>query len=135
LSGLSITSPFVSLLGVEIAAQGDSYACIRLAVASSHAGTDGRAHGGVLTALLDTACALALWGARKEEARERAHASIEMSASFLSDVAVGDVIVAEGRVLRLGRQVAFAESEARRASDGQIVGRAAVTFAIQEPRP
>lgn len=135
MSGLSITSPFVSSLGVEIAALDEGYARLRLAVASRHAGADGTAHGGVLTALLDTACALALWGARGEDAGKRPHASIEMSAAFLGDAAVGDVIVTEGRILKLGRQVAFAESEARRGSDGEVVARAAVTFAIQEPRP
>jgi acyl-coenzyme A thioesterase PaaI-like protein len=42
------------------------------------------------------------------------------------------MIEAEGRVIRLGRQVAFAEAHAR-TTDGKLVGHATTSLAVMRP--
>jgi uncharacterized protein (TIGR00369 family) len=120
----------VRFIGAEVEEGGEGHARLRLATGPQHADRAGRVHGGVLTALLDTACAIALWNARGESALRRPHASIEMSASFLGQAAPGDELAVEGRILRLTERLAFGESEARRHSDETLIARARVTFAI-----
>ena len=60
-----------------------------------------------------------------------------MNASFLSGARPGDRIVVEGRVLRMGKSIAFGEAEARRAQtgarpgDGELIAKGRMTFAIR----
>ncbi len=51
-----------------------------------------------------------------------------MNASFLLGARPGDKIVVEGRVLRLGKRVAFGEAEAHR--DGELIAKGRMTFVI-----
>ena len=59
--------------------------------------------------------------------------SIEIKVSFLSAVkAGGGTLEVEGRALRVGRQVAFAEAHAR-AGDGKLVAHATTSIALARP--
>jgi acyl-coenzyme A thioesterase PaaI-like protein len=53
-----------------------------------------------------------------------------MNASFLSGARPGDRIVVEGRVLRMGKTIAFGEAEARRNGD-RLIAKGRLTFAIR----
>ena len=58
------------------------------------------------------------------------YSTIEIKVSFLAAVrADTGMIEAQGRVIRLGRQVAFAEAHARTA-DGKLVGHATTSLAL-----
>jgi acyl-coenzyme A thioesterase PaaI-like protein len=57
------------------------------------------------------------------------HSTVEMNASFLAACRPGDRLLVEGRVLRLGRTIAFGEAEAHRG--GELVAKGRMTFVIR----
>ena len=127
-------SPFSAFIGTEMEELGDGYARLSLRLGPQHANPNGVVHGGVITTMMDSALGAALGQLRGEEARRRPHATVAMSACFLASVRPGEELAVEGRVLRLGRTVAFGEAEARRRSDGALVARGSFTFAIPNRR-
>ena len=87
-------------------------------------------HGGVITTLMDEVLGGAIALARGMEVMRAApHATVEMNVSFLAAAGPGDRIVVEGRVLRLGKSIAFGEAEAHR-GDGELIAKGRLTFAI-----
>ncbi len=95
-----------------------------------HTNPNGVMHGGVITTMMDSALGAALSALRGEEASRTPHATVEMNASFLSSARPGDRIVVEGRVLRLGKSIAFGEAEARRGDE--LIAKGRLTFAIRD---
>ncbi|MBI1886050.1 MAG: PaaI family thioesterase [Chloroflexi bacterium] len=122
-------SPFSAFIGTEMEELREGYARLSLVLEPRHTNPHGVMHGGVVTTMMDSALGAALGALRGEEARRRPHATIEMNASFLGSARPGDRIAVEGRVLRLGRTVAFGEAEARR-GDGALVAVARFAFAV-----
>jgi acyl-coenzyme A thioesterase PaaI-like protein len=61
------------------------------------------------------------------------HATVEMNVSFLAGASVGDNLLFEGRTLRIGRSVAFAEAEVRRSED-TLMAKGRFTFVIRARR-
>ena len=82
-------------------------------------------HGGVVTALLDVACFLALLPQLGAEQHAVTH---DLSVSLLRPVPAGSRVELVGQVLRLGRAVAFLRAEAR--VDGRLVATAQVTKTV-----
>jgi acyl-coenzyme A thioesterase PaaI-like protein len=87
--------------------------------------------------MMDSALGAALSALRGEEAGRSPHATVAMNASFLAAARPGDRIVVEGRVLRLGKSIAFGEAEAHRADrsadprpDGELIAKGRMTFVI-----
>jgi acyl-coenzyme A thioesterase PaaI-like protein len=56
-----------------------------------------------------------------------------MNVSFLSGARPGDRLVVEGRALRVGRTVAFAEAEVRRGEE-TLIAKGRFTFVVQSRR-
>ena len=125
-------SPFSALIGTQMEEMGDGYVRLSLALGPQHTNPNGVMHGGVATTMMDSALGAALGHMRGEEVRGRPHATVQMAASFMAAARPGDELVVEGRVLRLGRTVAFGEAEARRRSDGALVAVGSFTFAIPD---
>jgi uncharacterized protein (TIGR00369 family) len=124
--------PFADFIGAALDEEREGYARLSLTLEDKHMNPHGVVHGGVLTTLMDEACAhaVAAAGALKDGGT---HASIEMNVSFLSGARVGDRLVFEGRTLRVGRTVAFAEAEVRRNED-TLMAKGRLTFVIQAKR-
>jgi acyl-coenzyme A thioesterase 13 len=100
-----------------------------------HTNPGGIMHGGVVAALLDEAVAGAITSLRGQEAvPSDPHLLLEMNVSFLSAARPGERLEVEGWVLRMGRQVAFAEAEARRLPGGQLVAKGRFTFLLPARR-
>ncbi len=60
-----------------------------------------------------------------------AHIGAEMEELREGYARPGDRVVVEGRVLRLGKSIAFGEAEARR-GDGELIAKGRLTFAIRD---
>ncbi len=125
-------SPFTAFIGAALEEISDGYSRLSLILEPKHTNPHGVMHGGVVTTMMDSAMGAALGRLRGDEVRDRAHATIEMNASFLAAARPGDEIVVEGRVLKLGRTVAFGEAEARRRRDGELIAKGRFTFAISD---
>jgi len=122
-------NPFFVMMGIEPVSFGDGAAVLSMQVRPDMLNGDGWLQGGVYTALVDEAMALALITVLDPGERI---ATISEATSFLSGVQDG-TIRASGRVIRKGRSVAFTEGEVAR-DDGQVLARTTASFAVLQPR-
>jgi uncharacterized protein (TIGR00369 family) len=102
-------NPFFCLMGIEVVSAGDGQATLKMAVRPDMHNGVGWLQGGMLAALADEAMALALYPMLE---KTEGIATISESTSFIKGVREG-FIIAEGRVIRKGRRVAFCEGEVR----------------------
>jgi uncharacterized protein (TIGR00369 family) len=122
-------SPFSAHIGVELEELREGYARLSLVLQPHHTNPNGVMHGGVIATMMDSALGASLSALRGEEASRNPHATVEMNASFLSGARPGDRIVVEGRVIRMGKTIAFGEAEARRGDE--LIAKGRLTFAIR----
>ncbi len=124
------TSPFVELIGGKLEEMSEGYMRVSVTLEEHHTNPHGVMHGGVVTTLMDEVLGGAIASVRGMDVmRVAPHATVEMNASFLAAARPGDRVVVEGRVLRLGRNIAFGEAEARR-GEGELIAKGRLTFAI-----
>lgn len=124
-------SPFLQLVGGELEERGEGYVRFSLELRPHHTNPHGVMHGGVVTTLMDEAAASVIASLRGREAVAAApHTPVAMSVSFLSAARSGQEVVVEGRALRLGRSVAFAEAEVRRRPGEELIAKGRFTFVI-----
>jgi len=125
---------FWRYLGVQVDDVGEGWIRLRVPVTDELRNAAGApVHGGVLGALVDMAVGGALGTTHDNAAGGVGQATLDLNVSFLAAAGDGD-IVAEGRLLRRGRSVAFGEA---RITDGAgklvAVGRA--TYMVLQPKP
>jgi uncharacterized protein (TIGR00369 family) len=120
--------PFAALIGAELVSVGDGVALFRCEPDESTYNPLGLVHGGVLCTLLDSAAGCAV---HTQLPAGVGFSSIEIKVSFLAP-ANGTTLEIEGRSLRVGRQVAFAEAHAR-TTGGKLVGHATTSIALMRP--
>lgn len=124
-------SPFVDLIGGKLEEWREGYVRLGLVLEERHTNPNGVMHGGVVTALMDEALGAVIASVRGlDKMWESPHATVDMNVSFLSNARAGDEITVEGRVLKVGRSVAFGEAEARRRGDETLIAKGRFTFAI-----
>ena len=96
--------------------------------ANPHGIVQAGVHGIVLDALMNFAINTACDG------RDRTKATLEMKGEFLRTAKVGDTLRLRGDVVRITKQVAFAEAKVFDA-DGQLVSKATGTFLLHREAP
>lgn len=96
---LKTPSNFASLLGLRFVHREDGLSRVALDVEQRHANTHGIAHGGVLTAVMDTASGLAV--AYQPSTGGKGITTVSLSVTYLGATFVGDTITATAR--RRGR--------------------------------
>ena len=127
------TNLFWKYLGVEVDEAREGFVRLRVAVRDDIRNAAGApVHGGVYSALVDMAVGGALSTLHEAAAGGVGQSTLDLNVSFLT-AGKGDTVVAEGRILRRGRTVAFGEATI---TDGAgvtlAVGRA--TYLILSPR-
>lgn len=118
------------MFGFALEAAEPGRAVMRLRVRPRHIQIHGVVHGGILAALADTAGALGVYLLLPRGTRL---ATIEMKINFLEAVEKG-TLLAEGRVLRKGKNFAVSEVDIRDESR-RMVAKALVTYAMTKARP
>lgn len=121
---------FTEFIGAVVEDVDEGVCRLSLRVQPRHLDRRGVLHTGVSTSLMDATIGIGLGYLRRDEAKKRPHATIEMNASFLADAHLGDEIEAEGRVIRTRGNVVFGEAVVRRRSDGDTLALSRLTFAI-----
>jgi uncharacterized protein (TIGR00369 family) len=120
--------PFAALTGAELVSVGDGVAVFRCSPDESTYNPLGLVHGGVVCTLLDSAAGCAV---HSQLPAGVGFSSIEIKVSFLAP-ANGETLEIEGRSLRVGRQVAFAEAHALTVA-GKLIGHATTSIALMRP--
>ena len=124
-------SPFVELIGGQFEEWSEGYVRMSLVLEPYHTNPNGVMHGGVVTTLMDEVLGGVIASLRGLETMYAApHATVEMNANFLAGARPGDKITVEGKVLRLGKTIAFGEAEARRGDE--LIAKGRMTFAIRD---
>jgi uncharacterized protein (TIGR00369 family) len=120
-------NPFFCLTGIDMVKAEPGIAILTMPVRPDMHNGVGWLQGGMLVALADEAMALALYPLLE---KNEGIATIAESTSFIRGVRKG-VILAEARVIRKGRRVAFMEAEVR-ADDREktLLSRTSASFAI-----
>jgi len=117
-------NPFFTLMGIDIISFGDGEAALSMEIRPDMMSGAGWLQGGIYTSLSDEAMALAICTRLREGERI---ATISETTSFLRGVQAGPVS-AHGRVIRMGRRVAFAEGEVR--AGDQVLAATRASFAV-----
>lgn len=124
-------SPFVAGFGAVLEDWQEGLVRLSLKLDDRHTNPQGIMHGGVITTLMDEAVGAVIASARGADAMATApHSTVEMNVSFLAAARPGDDLIVEGRVLKLGRSVAFAEAEAKKRGEDHLVAKGRFVFLI-----
>ena len=118
---------FTRYLGIESLGMTDRGFALELALEDRHMSTAGRAHGGVLFAMLDTALGRAVI---EELPEGRGCATVELRINYFRPVQHG-TIRAYGRCVQRTRSLAYAEGDVVNA-EGKVLARASGTFFLTE---
>jgi uncharacterized protein (TIGR00369 family) len=112
-------------LGIEVEAAGGGWVRLRLAIRDELRNAPGApVHGGVYSALVDTAVGGALSTLHAGSEGGLGQTTLDLNVSFLAPAREGDVL-AEGHILRRGRSIAFGEARITDAAGRLLaVGRA-----------
>jgi uncharacterized protein (TIGR00369 family) len=120
-------NPFFCLMGIDVVSVGEGNAVLRMEVRPDMLNGVGWLQGGIFTALADEAMALALYSLLSQK---EWIATISESTSFIRGVREG-VLIAEGRVIKKGRRVAFAEGDVTLdQKEKEILARTSGAFAV-----
>ena len=115
-----------SWLGISDVASEDGVALVEMTPTADMANSAGFVHGGMISALADSAMGRALRNIRPGVVRSM---SFDLKLSFISAAKVGETLHATARVVRAGRRTAV--TECRVEGPGQkLVATASGTFAI-----
>jgi uncharacterized protein (TIGR00369 family) len=123
------SSPFHTSMGITVRDVRKGSVELLLDARPDHANLQGTVHGGVLATLADTAAGLAVRSAIPPGSR---HVSVNLDVQYLEPAGTG-TLRAVGRVVRMGRRIAFAEAEITD-TGGATVARAQATIAVAPPR-
>ena len=121
---------YMADLGVERTLWKPGASRLELTLTEDHLNKGGVAHGGIHMMLLDSALGSALVASLKVE---EWCATAQLSTSFLAAARPGERMVAEGRVLRRGKNVAHLAGEVKVGE--RLVASATGTWAIWSSRP
>ena len=120
-------NPFFLLMGIDVCSFGNGQAELSMEVRPDMLNGAGWLQGGLYTALCDEAMALALFTSLSEG---ECIATISESTSYLQGVR-GGKILAIGKVIKKGRQVAFTEGFVRKETDvSAILSQTRASFMI-----
>jgi uncharacterized protein (TIGR00369 family) len=128
------TAPFHDFLGARITRKEAGVAEFVLELAPQHLNRLGVTHGGVISALLDSAMGTAVLSAIPED---QWMVTTSLSIQYMGSAKKGKLI-AEGRVVRRSDRIAFTEGEVRN-SGGKVIATASGTYHLwwlgEESRP
>jgi uncharacterized protein (TIGR00369 family) len=128
-------SAFLDEIGAEVEEWREGYVRMSLRVEERHMNLYGGMHGGVATSMMDELTGGLIASVRGIEVMEETpHSTVEMSVSFIGGVGIGDDLVFEGKVIRVGRSVAFAEAHVRKRGEERRVASGKFTYVIMQPR-
>ena len=126
------TNLFWRHLGIEVEDAREGWVRLRLRIRDEIRNAVGAPlHGGVLSALVDTAVGGALSTMHEQSGGGVGQTTLELNVSFMSAARDGDVF-AEGRILRRGRSVAVGEASITDGA-GRLLAVGRATYMIVTP--
>jgi uncharacterized protein (TIGR00369 family) len=119
-------SPFSGHMGFEVVERGDA-SVVECQLVAEHANTRGVAHGGVVSALIDMACGVAV--AYQPAFGGRGAVTVSLTVNYLHPAQIGDRLRAVGRRRGTGRRVVACEAEVTN-QDGVLIAIGVATLRV-----
>ena len=119
-------SPAWTWLGLRELMLGEGSATVEMTATEDMANSAGFVHGGMISALADSAMGRALHTIKPGVVRAM---SFDLKLSFISAAKVGETLRATGQVVHAGRRTGVTECRIE-GSDGRLVATASGTFAM-----
>lgn len=126
MSETRVVSPAWSWLGIKEVELGQGSATVEMTPIPEMANHAGFVHGGMISALADSAMGRSLRTVEPGVARAM---SFDLKLNFISAAKVGETLRATGRVVHAGRRTMVAECRVE-AAGGRLVATASGTFAV-----
>lgn len=120
-------SPFYKHLGMEIVEAGEGRALLRLPVRDELKNLYGILHGGVIAALLDSSCSIAVGTLLGPD---EAAVTLDQRINYIANVRQG-VLFGEGKALHKGRFTGVGQAEVRDAEGNLIAAGMTTSFVIR----
>jgi len=115
-----------SWFGFRLVAAGEGTALVEMTTTEDMANHSGFVHGGIISALADSAMGRSLRTLKPGVARAM---SIDLKLNFINAAKIGEDLHAEGKVVHAGRRTAVTECRIE-GKEGRLVATASGTFAI-----
>ena len=113
-------------LGLRLIETGEGEAVVEMTATEDMANHSGFVHGGMISALADSAMGRSLRTVKPGVARAM---SFDLKLSFVNAARVGETLRATGRVVHAGRRTMVADCRVE-GKDGRLVATASGTFAV-----
>lgn len=126
-----VSSPASRLFGFEMVEAEEGSTLVQLHCREDFINFGGVVHGGVITALADSAMGSSLATLMPDGTRQ---VSFDLKLTIVSAAQAGETLRARGRVLHAGRRTAVCEAEVRSADGDRLVARATGSFAVYPPK-
>lgn len=125
--------PFSAELGMRLHSAADGVAVLSVPYDPRLVGDPrtGVMHGGVVTALLDTACGSAVMAVRE---KLRSTATLDLRIDYMRPARPEERVVARAECHRLTRSIAFVRAVAYHDDPGDVIASAAGAFIVERPR-
>jgi uncharacterized protein (TIGR00369 family) len=118
-------SPFHRWAGMDLISVGEGEAELAMELQPHHFNPQGIVHGGIITALADTAIGLAQ---RSQQRAGLTHRTAQLNVHFLAK-GEGNRLVGRGHAVHLGQRMGYGESEVLD-GEGRLIARASGTFIV-----
>jgi uncharacterized protein (TIGR00369 family) len=119
-------SPAWSWLGFRLVETGDGTAVVDMTTTEDMANHSGFVHGGIISALADSAMGRSLRTLKPGVSRAM---SFDLKLSFISAAKIGEELRAAGKVVHAGRRTVVTECRIE-GKDGRLIATASGTFAV-----
>lgn len=113
-------------LGLELVDSGEGTATIEMTPREEMANMSGFVHGGMISALADTAMGRALRTVKPGVVRAM---SFDLKVNFINAAKIGETLRATGHVVHAGRRTIVAQCRVE-GKDGRLIATASGTFAV-----
>lgn len=98
-------APFYKLLGIELLSIAPGQAVFEMEARREHTNSIGLIQGGLVSSLADTSMGIAVRSLGVNGA------TVDLSVGFTGSARLGDVLRAEGRVVKAGKEIIFTETK------------------------
>lgn len=123
-------TPFMKHLGMEFVDGGEGVARIKLRYQDENSTVGKALHGGAIASLIDTTGAMAAWTTAEIATPKYFGSTVGVTVNYLSG-AIGEDIVAEGRVLKRGKEIIYTDVRVTN-GEGKLLAQGNVVYRIVE---
>jgi uncharacterized protein (TIGR00369 family) len=123
-------TPFMKHLGMEFLEAGDGWAKLAMRYQDENSTAFKALHGGAISSLIDTTGAMAAWTTAEIATPKYFGSTVGINVNYLSG-ALGEDVFAEGRILKRGKEIIYADVRVTSAA-GKLLAQGTVVYRIIE---